>query len=412
MKFFDIDKWSEVAHTLSANKKRTTATAFGVFWGILMLVIMVSVSSGFKNGIARMLEGANPNTAFLYASATSKPYMGYKSSRYWSMNSNDIKAIRQNVPEIEYMAISLWKYGPKVLYNGKKIDNVQLQAMTPESFNITPIKIVAGRMLQEQDEQGKRKVCLIGEKIKDQFFGSEDPLGKIISVDGSYVKVVGIITNANKAFGNFKNSILLPYTVMKEKTGQGDKINDVAFTAHGDIEKAIKKVRALLKQRHKIAPDDEKAVVATNMADFFELTNMMILGMDVLIWIIGIGTLLTGIIGVSNILLVTVRERTREIGVRRALGAKPKTIVNQLMSESLTLTISAGIVGMLMGIFIMALVDIVLQGQDIEFFYNPTIPLSTAIISLIIIITGGILGGLLPAYRAIQIKAIDAIRDE
>lgn len=199
---------------------------------------------------------------------------------------------------------------------------------------------------------------------------------------------------------------------MKEKIGQGDRINDVAFTAHGDIEKAIKKVRSLLKQRHKIAPDDEKAVVATNMADFFELTNMMILGMDVLIWIIGIGTLLTGIIGVSNILLVTVRERTREIGVRRALGAKPKTIVNQLMCESLTLTISAGIVGMLMGIFIMALVDIMLQGQDIEFFYNPTIPLSTAIISLIIIITGGILGGLLPAYRAIQIKAIDAIRDE
>lgn len=414
MNFFDLDKWQEVGHTLAANKKRTTATAFGVFWGIFMLVVLISISSGFKNGISKMLEGANPNTAFVSTSTTSIPYMGFKSGRSWNMNSGDIELIRKNVPEVEYIGLSIWSYQPNVIYKGKKAKRANVQGSTPEIFKIAPPKLLDGRLIEQPDEEMHRKICVIGKEVSNTLFGSEKPLGKVINVNGIYVRVIGLITNKNTGgmMGNFDNAVYIPYAVMQQNQGMGDKIPSFGFTAKGDMNTAIKKVKDILRQRHQISPKDEKAVFAMNMAEFFELTNMMLLGMDVLIWIIGIGTLLTGVIGVSNILLVTVRERTREIGVRRALGAKPTDIINQLLSESLTLTSSAGLIGMVLGILIMAGVGAAVEGSEDMPFYNPTIPFSTAIISLIIIVASGILGGLLPAYRAIQIKAIDAIRDE
>ncbi len=419
---YDRDRWTEIWHTIRSNKKRSFATAFGVFWGIFMLVILSSIGAGFSNGMARALSGISSNSAFFFVNYTSKPYKGFKTGRYWRINLSDLDAIRSYIPEVQYASAQLYSWGrsgDNVVY-GEKAARYPVMGALPDYFKINSLDLFAGRMLSEVDELQRRKFCMIGKEVVGKFFGSdEESLGKIIRVDGLYYQVVGVVAPKSTAVNmgsNPNRSIFVPFSVLQQKTNSGSRVDNITIAAYPHVELApvIKKVEALLKERNNIAPDDDKAVGNFDVASAFKLFEMILGGINMLIWIVGIGTLLTGIVGVSNILLVTVRERTREIGVRRALGAKPRVIVTQLLSEALVLTSIAGIAGLMLGVGIMALVDAAVgtpTGNNLP-FYQPLIPFGTAVLSLIIIGMGGILGGLLPAYRAIQIKAIDAIRDE
>ncbi len=420
MIFFDRDRWVEIWHTIRSNRRRSLATAFGVFWGIFMLVILTSVGAGFSNGILREVSGIATNSAFYWTNTTSKPYQGFRSGRYWGATTSDLQAVRSQVREVEYISPVMWarRTDNNVVF-GEKAETFNVVGAEPDYFEINRLNVLQGRSLNAVDNQQQRKVCMIGKEVRDKLFAGTDPVGQVLRVNGLYYRVIGVVeakSNNVNIGSSPKSTVYISYSVLQQLENRGNKVYNFAVSAHptADMKQMFAKIETIIRSRNNIAPDDDKALSKFDISAQFQLMNMIFTGINLLVWIVGIGTLLTGIVGVSNIMLVTVRERTREIGVRRALGAKPRTIIGQILSESLLLTALAGLSGLILGVGVMSVVDtITAQASSDGFsFISPLIPFGTAMLSLFIIIAGGILGGMLPAYRAIQIKAIDAIRDE
>ncbi|WP_373811706.1 ABC transporter permease [Porphyromonas loveana] len=420
MRFFDRDRWVEIWHTIRSNRRRSLATAFGVFWGIFMLVILTSVGAGFSNGILREVSGIATNSVFYWTNTTSKPYQGFRSGRYWGATTSDLQAVRSQVREVEYISPVMWarRTDNNVVF-GEKAETFNVVGAEPDFFEISRLNVLQGRSLNAVDNQQQRKVCMIGKEVRDKLFAGTDPVGQVLRVNGLYYRVIGVVeakSNNVNIGSSPKSTVYISYSVLQQLENRGNKVYNFAVSAHptADMKQMFAKIETIIRSRNNIAPDDDKALSKFDISAQFQLMNMIFTGINLLVWIVGIGTLLTGIVGVSNIMLVTVRERTREIGVRRALGAKPRTIIGQILSESLLLTALAGLSGLILGVGVMSVVDtITAQASSDGFsFISPLIPFGTAMLSLFIIIAGGILGGMLPAYRAIQIKAIDAIRDE
>ncbi|PVZ08663.1 ABC transporter permease [Porphyromonas loveana] len=420
MRFFDRDRWVEIWHTIRSNRRRSLATAFGVFWGIFMLVILTSVGAGFSNGILREVSGIAANSVFYWTNTTSKPYQGFRSGRYWGATTSDLQAVRSQVREVEYISPVMWarRTDNNVVF-GEKAETFNVVGAEPDYFEINRLNVLQGRSLNAVDNQQQRKVCMIGKEVRDKLFAGTDPVGQVLRVNGLYYRVIGVVeakSNNVNIGSSPKSTVYISYSVLQQLENRGNKVYNFAVSAHptADMKQMFAKIETIIRSRNNIAPDDDKALSKFDISAQFQLMNMIFTGINLLVWIVGIGTLLTGIVGVSNIMLVTVRERTREIGVRRALGAKPRTIIGQILSESLLLTALAGLSGLILGVGVMSVVDtITAQASSDGFsFISPLIPFGTAMLSLFIIIAGGILGGMLPAYRAIQIKAIDAIRDE
>ncbi len=420
MIFFDRDRWVEIWHTIRSNRRRSLATAFGVFWGIFMLVILTSVGAGFSNGILREVSGIATNSVFYWTNTTSKPYQGFRSGRYWGATTSDLQAVRSQVREVEYISPVMWarRTDNNVVF-GEKAETFNVVGAEPDFFEISRLNVLQGRSLNAVDNQQQRKVCMIGKEVRDKLFAGTDPVGQVLRVNGLYYRVIGVVeakSNNVNIGSSPKSTVYISYSVLQQLENRGNKVYNFAVSAHptADMKQMFAKIETIIRSRNNIAPDDDKALSKFDISAQFQLMNMIFTGINLLVWIVGIGTLLTGIVGVSNIMLVTVRERTREIGVRRALGAKPRTIIGQILSESLLLTALAGLSGLILGVGVMSVVDtITAQASSDGFsFISPLIPFGTAMLSLFIIIAGGILGGMLPAYRAIQIKAIDAIRDE
>lgn len=420
IKILDKDFRIEVWHTIRSNKRRSIATAFGVFWGILMLVVLLSFSQGIKNSLKQLVSGANVRTVALFTNRTSKPYAGLKSGRMWEMKYKDVDILRAAVPEIETILapVQSRQWREKVSY-GDRSDNYTIVGGSSDFFRVSPFKLLAGRLLNDSDNEQMRKYALIGEKVAKKLFGTADmALGKTIRVGNRYYIVVGVCTSISEItiMGRPENSVYIPETILKQLNGNGDSAEAILFTVKPgyDMKQVRQKAAAIIKEKHQVAPNDKAALKELDLSELIGVFEGILNGISALVWLVGIGTLLSGIVGVTNILLVTVRERTREIGVRRALGAKPRDIITQLLSESVALTSVAGIVGMIMGVLIMGLVGSVTAQMDgvKDILVNPTLPFGIALLALSIIIGSGLLGGLLPAYRAIQIKAIDAIRDE
>lgn len=417
---FDIDRWQEIWITITRNKMRSVLTAFGVFWGIFMLVVMSGAGYGLQNGVMAGVEGFAKNSAYFFSDLTSEPYKGFRKGRYWNMRNEDMNMLVANVPEIRYISPIL--FGGKRDNNtvkGDKYGSYSIKGLNPVYNSIEPQSMVYGRYLNEIDIQERRKVCVIGKKVYDEMFlAGENPLGQLLKINGIYYQVIGVnepVTRVNVG-GNAKESIILPFTVMQQTYNRGDKVDCIAITADekvriGDIEERI---TGLLKARHSISPIDPRAVQCMNIEKQFRMFDMLFTGITALIWIVGLGTLLAGVVGVSNIMLVTVRERTKEIGIRRALGAKPMVVMMQIMNESLVLTALAGFFGLAFGVGLLSVVDSLLSAAssgDI-FFQHPQIPFGTAIAATIVLLICGMLAGIIPAWRALQVKAIDAIREE
>lgn len=418
---FDIDRWQEIWITITRNKTRSLLTCFGVFWGILMLVILLGSGKGMQNGIFKNVNGFATNSCFFYTERTGEPYKGYKKGRYWSMRNRDLEAIKQRVPGIKYISPMHWgQQGSNNVVRGQKAGSFNVRGVYPDYFHIETQHVYYGRLLNEIDLQEKRKVCLIGTRVHEVLFKpGEDPTGQYIRVNGIYYQVVGVIKAKPRASigGRTESSVMLPFSTLQQVTNNGDRFWFLCITGEDgySCEKITDDVKTLLKAQNEISPTDPQAVGSFSIAKQAETFDKLFLGIDMLVWLVGMGTLLAGIIGVSNIMMVTVKERTKEIGVRRALGAKPFNIISQVMSESLVLTALAGLLGLTVGVFLLDVVNRVLESapqKDGTFFTNPEINIQTAVAATAILLVSGLMAGLIPAWRAMQIKAIDAIREE
>ena len=416
---FDLDRWTEIWVTITRNKTRSLLTCFGVFWGILMLVILLGSGRGMQNGIMRSVNGFATNSAFFFADRTSESYKGFNKGRQWNMRNRDVESIRREVKELSAISPIIWgNSSDKNIVYGMMSGTFNVKGVHPDYFQIETQKLFHGRLLNEVDERERRKVCLIGTKVKEVLFKEEDPCGSYIRVNGIYYQVVGVVQQRASGVnigGRSEECVFLPFSTMQQTLNQGDIIHFLCVAAKPGVQMlpVINKIKSIIKEQNLIAPTDPQAVTALNLAAQFETFNNAFLGIDILIWIVGVGTLLAGIIGVSNIMMVTVKERTKEIGVRRALGAKPWNIISQIMSESLLITAMAGLMGLTVGVFLLDMVDQLIGDPVGEtMLLHPAVSIQVALAATSILLLAGLLAGLIPAWRAMQIKAIDAIREE
>ncbi|MBU1367903.1 MAG: ABC transporter permease [Bacteroidetes bacterium] len=420
---FDRDRWQEIWSSLAKNKVRTLLTAFGVFWGIFMLMIMLGSGNGLQNGVTHGMKDIASNSVFMWTRPTTEPYKGLPRNRRFYYRNEDIKALKDNIEELDIISPRLEgggrRSGDNVVYK-QNAGAFSIYGDYPQWNLIDPCEIISGRFINELDIENARKVAVIGERVYEILFEKEeDPLGKYIRINGVYFQVVGVFKpkNANMNFGGDKEqSIHLPFTTLQKAYNYGNIVGWFALTSKGNLPVSIveEKATKLLKERHKVAPNDNRAIGSFNLDKEFRQMTGLFAGIRGLIWVVGIGTLLAGVIGISNIMLVIVKERTKEIGIMRALGASPAKVIAQIVTESVVLTTVAGYAGLVAGVFLMELVDKNLPAPTAQdtMFLHPVIDFQVAVMSLLIIVVSGVLAGLIPARRAVSIKPIDALRYE
>lgn len=414
----DIDTYREIIDTLTRNKSRSFLTGFGVFWGVFMLVALMGGGKGLKEKLDKNFEGFAQNTVIIGANQTTKPYKGFRKGRWWAMEYKDIDRLKQKVPELNAAApilFSSWRGGNTAYYGDQKT-TPRIQGTVPELVQIIAPKIYYGRFLNEMDILEHRKVCVIGKKVyKDLFKEGGDPCGKKIRVDSTYYEVVGVdYSSGNISIGGrTEEKITIPITMMQAAFNRGNEIDIIAATGRQGVlmSKITDRIRETIARAHYIDPTDEQGVFVFNTELMFQMINNLFKGVNILIWLVGLGTLLAGAIGVSNIMMVTVRERTTEIGIRRAIGATPKMILSQIISESIVLTMVAGMSGILFGVMILQMLEMYnTEDGIIETHFQ--VSFWTAIFCAVVVSSLGVLAGLAPAARAMSIKPVDAMRDE
>ena len=419
MNFFDIDRWNEIWQTITRNRKRSIMTALGVFWGIFMLTVMLGAGMGLGRLFRAQLGDMSTNTVLLQPQQTGIPYKGMPKNRWWRMNNDDVDVVKR-LPEVLYASAVFWG-GDVHCSNGERKGDYTLMGYSPDYQRINPQKLIFGRFINNVDVSHKRKSCVIGTQIyKDLFPGGEDPSGKIIKMNGSYFTVVGVIRKQSSAmpFSDLERTIIIPVSLAQQMYGAGDRIHLLAIAGRDDV--PSKRVELASRQAifacHIISPDDEKAIWTMAAAELLDRVMSLFRGIALLTWIVGLGTLLAGIVGVSNIMLVLVKERTQEIGVRRALGAPPRAIISQILSESFVLTFVAGVLGLAVAVGVLSVADsiyyqmVTVAQEGVEVSWQ--ISFGMGMSALAILVAGSLLAGVIPALRALKIKAVDAIREE
>lgn len=412
---FDIDRFREIIDTLTRNKTRSFLTGFGVFWGVFMLVALLGGGQGLKEMLQNNFEGFATNSAIIFPQNTTKPYAGFRKNRSWCMVYNDVERLKQYVPELETVSPMLSHWGGSAVYDDKKT-SCTMKGVLPDYQNVETPSLYYGRFINDMDVKQNRKVCVIGKRVyKELFPGGGDPCGKRICVDDIYYDVVGVDYSAGNMSinGRAETSVVVPLTLMQKAYNMGDSVGLVCVTAKPGVTMSsiTQKMRGVIAKAHQIDPTDEKAITVFNTEVMFGMLDNLFSGVNFLILLVGIGTLLAGAIGVSNIMMVTVRERTTEIGIRRAIGATPKNILGQIISESVILTAVAGMSGILFAVMILEMLElgnttdgIVTAHFQVQFW--------TAVGATVLLAVLGVLAGLAPALRAMSIKPVDAMRDE
>lgn len=411
----DFDSFSEILNVLTRNKSRTFLTGFGVFWGVFMLVGLVGGGDGLKEILNNNLAGFATNSAVVWAQPTTKPYYGFRKGRQWTLNYDDIKRLRAHVPELDVITPTISRWGANATHDDRSASGI-IKGVLPEMQKVSEPKMMYGRYINQMDISQGRKVCVIGKQVyKSLFPKGGDPCGDVIRIDSVYFSVVGVnYSDGNmNVNGNDQQAVFLPLSLVQQIYNRGHNVDIICVTGKPGVVMSdiTDKIRHVIAKAHDVAPDDEKGVMVFNTEMMFSMVDNMFRGINMLIWLVGIGTLLAGAIGVSNIMMVTVRERTVEIGIRRAIGATPRNILSQIIQESILLTSIAGMSGILF-------VVLVLQGLEMA---NTTdgvaaahfqISFWTAIGAVVLLSVLGVLAGLAPALRAMSIKPVDAMRDE
>ena len=415
----DIDSYREILDTLTRNKSRSFLTGFGVFWGVFMLVALIGGGSGLKEMLEKNFEGFAQNTVIVWSQQTSKAYKGFRKGRWWSMDYKDITRLRQRVPELDIVAPALfapWGKSNTAYYKDQKT-TPRIQGCTPEYAKVIEPKLYYGRYINEMDMKEHRKVCVIGKRIyKELFKEGGDPCGKSIRIDSTYYEVIGVDYASSGGMninGRAEQKITLPLTLMQETYNRGKEVDMIVATGRAGVvmSKLTDRIREAVTMGHFVDPTDEQAAMVFNTEVLFQMLDNLFKGVNFLIWLVGLGTLLAGAIGVSNIMMVTVRERTTEIGIRRAIGATPKMILSQIIAESIVLTLVAGMSGILFGVMILQMLEMG-NTEDGIVTAHFQVGFWTAIFAALVVSAMGVLAGLAPAARAMSIKPVDAMRDE
>jgi putative ABC transport system permease protein len=418
----DRDKWQEIFHTLRQNKLRTFLTAFGVLWGIFMLMIMLGAGTGLQNAVYSGMGDFATNSMFVWSQATTIPYKGFPRGRWYRFELDDKQAIQDAIPGIDIITPTVhgggWRQTSNVMYGLQK-GAFRVEGVMPDENKVDPVDMYMGRYLNEFDEMNTRKVALLGYRVYEELFeNNEDAVNKYIKVNGMYFQVIGVYKSKHTGgWGEQQNSIIfIPFSTTEQIYNYPYIVDHFSIVGKptADINAIEHEVKAILAKRHDIHPDDKGAFGCNNVGEEFKKIRGLFLGIKGLIWFVGIFTLLAGVIGISNIMLIIIKERTQEFGIKRAMGATPMKIISTVISESVFLTLLAGLTGMVIGIYIVEIVNKAIGNPDSNdvMFLNPEIDFRIAIAALIILILFGVLAGVIPAKRAVSIKPIEAIRQE
>ena len=411
----DRDTFHEIVDTLTRNKSRSFLTGFGIFWGVFMLLALVGGGQGLKEILSKNFEGFATNSVIIFPDNTGKAYKGFKKGRAWTMTYNDVDKLRSQVPELDVITPVITSWQGSAVFDDRRTE-CRIKGVNEDYSKVEEPVMYYGRYLNQMDILQKRKVCVIGKKIyKTLFPEGGDPCGKYIKVGNIYFRVVGVdYSTGNMSInGRAEETTLLPISVMRDAYNLGNSVHLICATGKPGITvKSIEsKMRSVIAREHYIDPTDSKAILLINTELFFGIMDNLFKGVNFLIWLVGLGTILAGAIGVSNIMMITVKERTTEIGIRRSIGATPKMILSQIIAESIILTLVAGCAGIVFAVFILGMADNIAVQDGIrmaEFQVN----FRTAVSALILLTALGVLAGLAPASRAMKIKPVDAMKDE
>ena len=412
----DLDTYREILDTLTRNKSRSFLTGFGVFWGVFMLVALIGGGQGIKELLSKNFEGFATNSAMVWAQPTTKAYKGFRKGRMWSMEYKDVARLKSRIPELDVVSPVLFSSGGTAYFGDRKT-TVGINGVQADYQRVSEPKMRYGRYLNDMDVAQRRKVCVIQKKTyKDLFPGGGDPCGNFIRVDSVYYQIVGVDYSTAEGIsfgGESGTTMLLPISLMQQTYNMGQSVHLIALTGKkGVVMSTITdRIRETIARAHTVDPTDEQGVMVFNTEVLFQMVDALFRGVNFLIWLVGLGTLLAGAIGVSNIMMVTVRERTIEIGIRRAIGATPRMILSQIISESIVLTMVAGMSGILFGVLILQMLELA-NTEDGILTAHFQVGFWTAISAALTIAAMGVLAGLAPAARAMSIKPVDAMRDE
>ena len=407
---FDIDSFRETADSLTRNRRRTILTGFGVFWGLFMLLFMIGGGKGLKGLLEENFGGFATNTMVLISSNTSKPYKGLPEGRYWNFTRTDIDRLKQMVPELDVVSPMISGWGSTVEY-GEYSTSAAIKGVSADYCKIEQPKLRYGRYINQTDINMERKVCVIGRRVYQSLFpDGGDPCGKFVKYGDLYFRIVGVdMSSSNISINsNSSYSIIIPETLAATIYNRGNIVDIICVTAKGGIHTSVleSRIRSIMARQHSFDPEDLEAMQILNTEEIFMLVDNLFRGLNFLIWLVGLGTLLAGCIGVSNIMMVTVKERTTEIGIRRAIGAMPGEILTQIIMESVALTLAAGTAGIVFAVFLLNIFQKV--ASDAQFL----ISFNTAIMAALLLAVLGAVAGLAPALRAMAVKPVDAMRDE
>ena len=404
---FDIENWKEIFTTLSRNKTRTFLTAFGIFWGTAMLGMLLGGAKGMESQMRAQFEGFATNTAFVMAGRTSMPYKGFKKGNYWQLTWADVNSIRR-IPGVKLASATNSTWGSSAVYE-QKHTSTQVQGVEPSYVQINEPIIYSGRFINDADEATARKVCVIGKRVAADLFGMDSPIGKNIAVNGIYYKVVGVCGSRSEVNinGNLDEGVCIPLTTMQQAYNMGDKVGLLMMLADNGyrFSELRPKIEYTIRQNHPIHPDDKKAMWFIDISEQFEMVDNLFFGLSLLAGFVGAGTLLAGVIGVGNIMWVIVKERTQEIGIRRAIGAKPRDIIVQILSESVVLTFIAGMGGICFSVLVLNVAEM-LFGGSFQLAFKQAVGILVAFAVL------GTAAGIIPSLKAMRIKPIEALNDK
>lgn len=408
----DLDSWQEIFSILGKNRLRAVLTGFSVAWGIFMLIILLGAGNGFENAMRKGFSNSLINSMWIWGGKTTKPYKGLKPGRYTRLTNEDYEQIKKNIPEVELISSRFYLPGQNyVAYKGKSL-KYQVISVHPDYLAIDKVDIIQGRSINNLDILQKRKVAVITEEVKKELFNHKEAVGEYIIVNGFYVRVIGVCKDKDQ---NNNQVVALPITTAQLICGGKKNISNLCLTipASSSVKESVeieKKIRSVLSGIHNFDPEDDRAIYISNSVEQAGRYMTIINSIRMFVWVIGIMTIVAGIVGVSNIMTIVVKERTREIGIRKALGARPRSIIGMIMQESILITSLSGFIGLLLGTGLLELIRTKMPAN--EYFYNPEADIRIAVTATLFLIAAGLLAGFFPARRAARIKPIVALRDE
>lgn len=409
---------SEIWTTIQQNRSRSILTGFGVFWGMFMLLVLLGIGEGFNGSFREVLGSVPPNSVMMGSSQTAKPYKGLPQGRFWQIQTSDLDILKKDAKSLDKLCPVVW--GDRSEKNVRYEDfsgSYTVIGVMPEYGQLYSVRLAQGRFINEMDIESSRKVCILGQTVYKQLFpAGGNCIGEVIHVGNIQYRVAGVLAASKQGLGDNDENVIMPITTLQRAYNRGQDIHQLVVSARSGFKAADVEVevKTILRRIHMIAPDDEKAIWAWNFEGMVQGISYTIIGLSMLLWLIGIGTLVSGAVGVSNIMLVTIRERTREIGIRRALGASPWVIVRQIMAESLLLTTISGLLGIVLAVGVLHVVNPLFTNMLTGNMKMSSVEInfSLAMGALIINIIIGLLAGLMPAIRALRIKPIEALSDE